>query len=946
MRFRFRALGGVSLEGPLGAVAGGAIQPRRLAVISLLACARSGTCTRDEIVGRLWPDIDQTTARHRLSDAVYGLRRELGPEAIASLGDEELRLDPAVVWTDVRAFEAAVERGDLEEAVELYGGGFLEGFHVSGAPEFERWRDRTARRLASRYGEALESLATRAGSEARPEEVLRWWRKRAAHDPHDSRAAHALMLAYAASGNPAAAIRHARRHERLLREELDLDAPIEIRELAGRLRAGERPSGSALSRLNQGSAEPGSVGGGGRVAGLPAESGQRESAPAGTAWGRAAPGERGTGFPVSRPWSYVAATVVGLALTGILLTLAGRPSSESAPYTIVLADVRAPEAGTVAADVAGAVTEALRFNVNRSPVARVADRARVHEAMVRMERPDDAPLDETTALELAVREGIPLVLVGEVTRAGNGYVLSARLLSASDGSALGSFGTMAEDETRVIAALDTLGRRLRTHLGESARSVRESPALDRVTTSSLQALELYSAGMRAHFREGAQARALSLFREAIRTDPEFAGAHLMLAVATFNAGGSPDEAVGALRRAYELRDRLPLPERHLTELEYHFHVSHDYRKVIEAGENYLAVEPDDYSSLIMVGEAHGALGHLRRAETYNLRAIEAGPARAFVPYGNVAVHRMNRGDFGSARAILEKARTRGVDHPWRVSLLADIAANEGDFREAEDLLRREREHHPDEPFARAAAARKLAEYATVQGRVGEALGRYEEAMRAASGAGAEGLYLALALQRASLHLILRRDTAAALAAVDAALEHQPLQGLSPGDRPYHLLVEIYARANRLDRASELLQEFREARPPRTESSYLLARSFVALAEGRFDEGLESLGSVDFAGCSTCRFELLSWAHDRAAMPDSALAYYRRLVETPHVRKFTGPWSAAGVPVALERLGDLYAARGQTDEARRYYGRFVELWGSCDPELRSRVRRARERMEGL
>jgi len=944
MRFRFKALGAVSVEGPRGAVPGGALQPRRVAVLSLLAGAPSGTRSRDEIVGRLWPDVDQTTARHRLSDAVYGLRRALGSEAIVSLGDEELRLDPAAVWTDVRAFGEAMERGDLEEAVELYGGAFLEGFHVSGAREFERWRDRTARRLASRYGDALESLATMARSEGRPEEAVRWWRARAAHDPHDSRAAHALMLALAATGNPAAALRHARRHERALREELDLDVPREIRELARKLRAGERPSGEAL----WGVARRSPVSGGDRAgsAERPAESGRGESAHDGGGGRHGGRVERRTDFAVSPPWSYAAATVVVLVLTGILLTLAGLSSREAAPPRIVLADVRVPDPGGHAADLAGAVTEALRFNVNRSPVARVADRALVREALVRMEHPDGAPLDERTAFELAVREGIPLVLAGEVTRAGTGYVISARLLSAPDGSSLASLGVTAEDEEHLIGALDTLGRRIRTQLGESARSVRESRALDRVTTSSLRALELYSAGMRAHFREGAQVRALSLFREAIHTDSQFAGAHLMLAVATFNGGGSPDDAIGALRRAYELRDRLPLPERHLTGLEYHFHVSHDYRKVIEAGQNYLAVEPSDYASLIMVGEAHGALGHHRRAETYNLRAIEAGPARAFVPYGNVAVHRMNRGDYAGARAILEKARALGVDHPWRVSLLADIAANEGDFREAEDLLRRERDNRPDGPFARAVAARKLAEYATVQGRVGEALDRYEEAMRAAAGAGAEGQYLVLALERASLHLILRRDTAAALAAVDAALERRPLHGLAPGDRPYVRLVDLLARAGDVDRASELLTELLEVRSPPTESSFPLARSFVALAEGRFGEGLKILGSVDFAGCSTCRFKLLGWAYDRAGMSDSALANYRRLVETPHVRKFSGPWSAAGVPVALERLGDLYAARGEREEARRYYGRFVELWESCDPELRPRVRRARERMAGL
>ncbi len=40
---------------------------------------------------------------------------------------------------DAAAFEQALDRGELEEAVGLYSGPLLDGFHVRGADEFERW---------------------------------------------------------------------------------------------------------------------------------------------------------------------------------------------------------------------------------------------------------------------------------------------------------------------------------------------------------------------------------------------------------------------------------------------------------------------------------------------------------------------------------------------------------------------------------------------------------------------------------------------------------------------------------------------------------------------------------------------------------------------------------------------------------------------------------------
>ena len=52
---------------------------------------------------------------------------------------QPLRLNPDRVWSDVREFETARQAGDLERAVELYGGPFLDGFFLTDAQEFERW---------------------------------------------------------------------------------------------------------------------------------------------------------------------------------------------------------------------------------------------------------------------------------------------------------------------------------------------------------------------------------------------------------------------------------------------------------------------------------------------------------------------------------------------------------------------------------------------------------------------------------------------------------------------------------------------------------------------------------------------------------------------------------------------------------------------------------------
>jgi hypothetical protein len=84
---------------------------RRLALLAVLALARSGTVTRDRLTGLFWPETDAERARRLLSDSVYVLRKTLGKEAIHSAGDD-LRLDLGVVRCDVGEFEEALAAGE------------------------------------------------------------------------------------------------------------------------------------------------------------------------------------------------------------------------------------------------------------------------------------------------------------------------------------------------------------------------------------------------------------------------------------------------------------------------------------------------------------------------------------------------------------------------------------------------------------------------------------------------------------------------------------------------------------------------------------------------------------------------------------------------------------------------------------------------------------------
>lgn len=234
--FFLRLLGSPSLAEEDGRLPGGrAIQRHRLALLALLALSTGRSLSRDKLRAYLWPERDTEHARMLLNQSVHTLRKALGDTVIVSAG-AALRLGPGVLKVDAIGFQEALAAGDALRAVGLYGGPILDGFFLQDAPEFEHWVDRERTRFADAYARALDALCDAAEAEPNFPRLIEWLKARATHDPYDTCVALRLVQALDAGGNRGGALRHAAIHERLLREELGVSAPAELRALIERLR--------------------------------------------------------------------------------------------------------------------------------------------------------------------------------------------------------------------------------------------------------------------------------------------------------------------------------------------------------------------------------------------------------------------------------------------------------------------------------------------------------------------------------------------------------------------------------------------------------------------------------------------------------------------------------------------------------------------------------------
>lgn len=232
---KLKLLGTPAIQAASGPVTGRAAQGRRLALLAVLALARGRSITRDKALALLWPESPTDRARHQLSDTLYILRAGLGEGIVHSVGDD-LLLDPDRVEVDAAAFERLLDEGHLESAVEGFAGPLLDGFDASDTPEFERWLDTERSRLDHRYTAALERLARACDESGEFAAAAGLWRRLAAHDPCGGRVALQLMRSLEAAGDRAGALRQARLHAALLREEFDAEPDPEIVAFAERLR--------------------------------------------------------------------------------------------------------------------------------------------------------------------------------------------------------------------------------------------------------------------------------------------------------------------------------------------------------------------------------------------------------------------------------------------------------------------------------------------------------------------------------------------------------------------------------------------------------------------------------------------------------------------------------------------------------------------------------------
>jgi tetratricopeptide (TPR) repeat protein/tRNA A-37 threonylcarbamoyl transferase component Bud32 len=599
------------------------------------------------------------------------------------------------------------------------------------------------------------------------------------------------------------------------------------------------------------------------------------------------------------------------------------------------------------------VTEAVRTNLGQSKVVSIMPPAAISNALIRMQKAPSTPVDLELAQEIAQREGARAVVAGDITPLGSGYVVSIRLVSADSGAELAAYRASVDGPSQLLDAIDGLTRKLRGRIGESLKTVRDAPALDQVTTGSLDALRKYAEASRAFDLTGDYTTAAQLLREAVKLDTGFAMAYRKLGVALNNLGMPRAQVDSALTRAYQFRDRLPEKEKYLAIAAYYSPgPGFDRAKAIDAYQQALRVDSTNIVAAHNLAGLYVGQRQFARAESLYHVINQPSVATQSSITGEMNVY-IAEGKMAQADSLVRILGQRFPNAQATKTLPPAFMYMRSQPDSAEAFWR-SRTNDPN-PIIKLSALSQLTAFALLHGRIHEAqqLGAQTRALNAARGVPANPL--SDSLVSAAISIWYLGDFEKGVHALDEIQAAIPMTTLPVEQRPYFTMINYYSWANRPDKARAVLAKYdAEVKDPQLRRALAPsvhgAMSQILIAEKKPVEGIKELWKSDSlpdgpnGSCAHCLDFDLGRAYDLANQPDSAIMHSERYLAEPYTRSASRDGSV--LPGVHKRLGELYEAKGDLAKAESHFSSFIELWANADPALQPKVADVKRRLAAI
>jgi pentatricopeptide repeat protein len=625
----------------------------------------------------------------------------------------------------------------------------------------------------------------------------------------------------------------------------------------------------------------------------------------------------------------------------------------------------------------------------------VASWERLRDLLKQMGKDPDAPIDKETGFEICRREGITVLVTGEVTKAGNVFVTNIKALDAGTKRSLASASSQGQgEESILLTQIDDLAARVYQKLDWTLAKAGAAPPVAEFTTASMEAYNDFLKGRdlydRFYYEDARQA-----LQKAVDLDPGFASAHLYLAYvynklrnetlqtefyekAKALSGKASEKERLYIEAAYanaveknpekrfrilqELTKKYPKEKLAHDNLGMYFWTQGKFPESVGEFTKALDLDPDYGPAVNSLAYTYLDMGEFEKAVRNFRKYAELFPGDPN-PYDSLGELDFRMGDLDGALANFKQALKIKPGF-GSAEMTAYVHAIKGEYRET---LRSIEEYILNNPSRGLQARGKMwrAYYNHIIGRRDLAMKEANEAIEAWASVNPYGVAVIKMLE--SWFCYDRGEHEKGRRLMQDYFDFN--KGYDPSAiRINTSLLEYYlalsdlkqgrigSAEERAKKATLLLTQEPSERPSWTAQGRKLDRivqAEIALAEGKTGEVLASFekGSALTVPSTdppqlmlhNMPFEqdVLARAYVKAGNPDKAIEMYRQLLTFDPASQDR----RIRIPVYHYRLGRLYEEKGFKSEAAEQYRTFLDLWKDADvglPELAD----AKKRLAGL
>ncbi len=570
------------------------------------------------------------------------------------------------------------------------------------------------------------------------------------------------------------------------------------------------------------------------------------------------------------------------------------------------------------------------MQLEQSPFLSIVPQQSIRETLQLMGRPADAKLTSEISQEVCQRTGSKAVIDGSIAQIGTQYSLILNAVNCSSGESLTSTEAQANDKNHLLDALSTAASNLRKKLGESLSTVQKfDTPLAQATTPSLEALQFYSVGVK--LLAGADSlSAIPLFQQAIKLDPNFATAYLMLGASRWNLG-ELELASENLRKAYERREGVSERERLFIEAEYYDTVLGDLPKAQRAYEVVARIYPrypDPHNELGLtyenLGQYEKAIAEFREKLRLDLIGI------TYNNYNNLARCYMKLNRFGEAEKTIREAQAKNIDTIGMHNNLYLIAF----LRNDPAGMKQQADWAVGKPDSEYQLLGMEADTRAYSGRLREAREFSHRAVASTKQTENKELaayYEAVAAVREALFGN----------AVEARKRAKSALTLSTGVRVQYATALAMALAGDAPRAQALADDLAHRFPSDTVVQFMhLPTLYAQIAIIRKNpskdiEPLQAAAAVELLQAAA-PYELGNTLYPVYVRGEAYLAAHQGKEAAVEFQKILDHRGIGGNDpigaLAHLQIGRAYAMQGDTAKARAAYQDFLTLWNDADPDI--------------